>query len=379
MPSLFLAWRYLRARPGQSAVMILGLALALYLPLVTHRLVDEFDRTIGARAANTPLVIGPKGSRFDLALHGLYFRARNNGTVPYSEYTRLVDRHDGTMIPLHSKFTAKGYPVVGTTVDYFHFRNIGMQPGGKTMRQVGDCELGATVAKELGLGPGDTILTDRENLFDLAGDYPLQLNITAVLAPTGTADDTAIFVELKTAWIIEGIGHGHDPDLDHNGTSPKLVKTHLEITPENVESFHFHGDSASFPLTALLARAEDAKGQALMLADYQDNPTIQILKTPEVMAELMGMILRVRDFLDAHHVLVATAMGALLALIIALTRRLRAREMETLTLLGCRLGLLLTIQVCEILLTLGLACTLAILGSICTVKAWSEILLHFAP
>ena len=247
MPSLFLAWRYLCARPGQSAVMVLGLALALYLPLVTHRLVDEFDRTIGARAASTPLVIGPKGSRFDLALHGLYFRARNNGTVPYSEYTRLVDRHDGTMIPLHSKFTAKGYPVVGTTVDYFHFRNIGLQPGGKTMRQVGDCELGATVAKELGLGPGDTILTDRENLFDLAGDYPLQLNITAVLAPTGTADDTAIFVDLKTAWIIEGIGHGHDPDLDHNGTSPKLVKTHLEITPENVESFHFHGDSASFP------------------------------------------------------------------------------------------------------------------------------------
>ena len=73
MPSLFLAWSYLRARPGQSAVMILGLALALYLPLVTHRLVDEFDRTIGARAAGTPLVIGPKGSRFDLALHGLYF------------------------------------------------------------------------------------------------------------------------------------------------------------------------------------------------------------------------------------------------------------------------------------------------------------------
>ena len=60
MPSLFLAWRYLRARPGQSAVMVLGLALALYLPLVTHRLVDEFDRTIGARAASTPLVIGPK-------------------------------------------------------------------------------------------------------------------------------------------------------------------------------------------------------------------------------------------------------------------------------------------------------------------------------
>ena len=34
--------------------MVLGLALALYLPLVTHRLVDEFDRNIEARAASTP-------------------------------------------------------------------------------------------------------------------------------------------------------------------------------------------------------------------------------------------------------------------------------------------------------------------------------------
>ena len=96
------------------------------------------------------------------------------------------------------------------------------------------------------------------------------------------------------------------------------------------------------------------------------------------MAELMGMILRVRDFLDAHHALVATAMGALLALIIALTRRLRAREMETLTLLGCGQRLLFAIQLCEIILTLAFACTLAVLGSNCTVQVWSKILLRFA-
>ena len=84
-------------------------------------------------------------------------------------------------------------------------------------------------------------------------------------------------------------------------------------------------------------------------------PPIQILKTPEVMAELMGMILRVRDFLDAHHALIATAMGALLALIIALTRRLRAREMETLTLLGCGQGLQWSMQAAELAIVLGIA------------------------
>lgn len=374
MPSLFLAWRYLRARPGQTGVMILGLAMALYLPLVTHRLVDEFDRAIGARAQATPLVIGAKGSRFDLALHGLYFRARHNGTVPYSEYQRLHKQASGSVIPLHSKFTAQNYPVVGTTVDYFHFRKLRLRQGDQ-MRQYGDCELGATVAAELGLGPGDKILTDRDNLFDLAGEYPLQLNVTAVLTPSGTPDDSAIFVDLETAWIIEGIGHGHNPDLDHNGTSPKLIKTHLEITPENVDSFHFHGDPDTFPLTALIARPQDDKAQALLLAGYQDHASLQALKAPNVMAELMGMILRVRDFLDAHHTLIGGAMTALLTLILLLTRKLRQTEMETLTMLGCQRGKIAAVQAWEIGLVLGMALILALAATEGTLIAAREYLM----
>lgn len=333
--------------------MVLGVTIALYLPLATHQLVDEFDRTISARADSTPLVLGPKGSRFDLVLHGLYFRARNNGTVPNSEYKKLRQLKIGRVIPLHSKFTSQGFPVVGTK-DYFHFRNLKIRQG-KQMKKIGDCEIGTTVATKLGLLPGDTLLTDRENLFDLAGEYPLKLNITAVLAPSDSADDTTIFVSLETAWIIEGIWHGHDPSLDHNGTSSKLVKKHLEITEENVDSFHYHEDPGTFPLTAMLIQPDGKKVQALLLSDYQDHPSLQVLKSPDVMAELMHMVLRVRDFLDAHHSLVTFAMGALLALIITLTRRLRARELDTLTLLGCRKGLQWTMQITELAIVLIMA------------------------
>ena len=189
----------------------------------------------------------------------------------------------------------------------------------------------------------------------MAGEYPLKLNITAVLAPSDSADDTTIFVSLETAWIIEGIWHGHDPSLDHNGTSPKLVKKHLEITEENVDSFHPHGDPETFPLTAMLVRPESKKAQALLIAHYQDHPSLQVLKSPDVMSELMHMVLRVRDFLDAHHSLVTLAMGALLALIIALPRRLRTRELETLTLLGCRKGLQWTMQITELAIVLIIA------------------------
>ena len=124
---------------------------------------------------------------------------------------------------------------------------------------------------------------------------------------------------------------------------------------DSADSFHSHEDSGTFPLTAVLIRPESKKAQALLLADYEDHPSLQVLKSTVVMDELMGMIQRVRDFLDAHHSLVTLAMVALLALIVALTRRLRTRELETLTLLGCRKGLQWTIHLTEMTIVLGAA------------------------
>ena len=43
-------------------------------------------------------------------------------------------------------------------------------------------------AKRLGLAPGETLISDPENLFDLAGSYPLEMQVVGVLAPAGTAD-----------------------------------------------------------------------------------------------------------------------------------------------------------------------------------------------
>ena len=34
--------------------------------------------------------------------------------------------------------------------------------------------------------------------------------MVGILAPTSTPDDEAVFVDIKTAWVISGIGHGHE-------------------------------------------------------------------------------------------------------------------------------------------------------------------------
>ena len=369
MNSLWLAWLYLRRRRVAASVMVAGVALSLYLPLAAHWAANAFDEALGARAATTPMIVGARGSRFDLVLHGLYFRARSEGTMAHGEFAALREARHGRVIPLHAQFTAGGQPVVGTSLDYFEFRKLQLARG-ELMALLGDCVLGANAARKLNLNPGDKLKTDRQNLFDLAGDYPLQLNVTGVLAATGTADDEGVFIDVKTAWIIAGHGHGHD-ERETNAPSAKLVKTHLEITPENMGTFHFHGDTTALPLTAILVEPTDAKESAMVMSRYQNSGQLQALKPPVVVAEMMGMVMRVRQFLDANYALVASATGLLLALIVALSRRLRAREMETLFLLGCSRGTQFAVQAAELLIIFTAAIVLALAAAWATV-GWAR-------
>ena len=135
---------------------------------------------------------------------------------------------------------------------------------------------GQRLAQQLGLKPGDSLVSSPENLFDLGGIYPLKMKVVGVLNRTYTADDQAIFVDVKTTWVIQGLGHGHvdlaesgTPDVilqqdDQNITANAKLRQYTEITAENINAFHFHGDLANFPITAILALPPDQKAEALL-------------------------------------------------------------------------------------------------------------------
>ena len=207
--------------------------------------------------------------------------------------------------------------------------------------------LGAEVARRRGLGPGDSVISSPENVFDLAGVYPLKMRVAGVLAFSGSADDEAIFVDLKTAWVIEGLGHGHQ-DLTESGavgailsrdenniTANASVVQYNEITPENTGSFHFHGDLSSYPISAVIAVPPDAKSAALLQGRYQASEEIvQITRPAEVMDDLLGTILTVRTFVVTGAVILGIATLATAVLVFLLSLRLRRRERLTLFKIG---------------------------------------------
>ncbi len=183
-------------------------------------------------------------------------------------------------IPLYTRFHVRGHTIVGTSLDYFGFRTLQIAEG-RALAVIGECVLGAEVGRRLGAVPG---VLRREGTNIVANASVLQYN---------------------------------------------------EVTPDNIDSFHFHGDPNTFPITAVIAVPHDAKSSALLQGRYLgDDELVQIVRPIEVMDELLQTILTVQSFVVTAVVIVGLATLATATLVFMLSLRLRRREIETMVKIG---------------------------------------------
>lgn len=167
--AFFLALRYLSAAPGQTAVLVVGVAVALFLPLFTVLGTEQLEDALLQRAQDTPVLIGAPGNAFDLTLSALYFSSRPRQTIPYA--ARRDAAHYGVAVPLHVASTVSGSPLVATDLEYLRQRSLTLAAG-RTPALLGEVVAGAAVAEAFQLSPGDTLRSDLTNLYNLAGAYP---------------------------------------------------------------------------------------------------------------------------------------------------------------------------------------------------------------
>jgi putative ABC transport system permease protein len=347
MESIYIAWKYLSFNRIRTATLIACVTLISFLPLSLEILLDESEQQLMSRAVSTPLVIGAKGSSLDLVMNTLYFGDEVPELINMEASDRVMETDLALPIPMYVRFRTRGHPIVGTTLDYFDFRGLRVAEG-RSLAVLGDCVVGATVAEKLGLKPGESLVSSPETLFDLAGVYPLKMSVAGILEKSHTSDDLAVFVDLKTAWIIQGLGHGHedvtrieDPTLVLKRTETNVAATaklyhYTEITEKNMDSFHFHGDLSSYPITAVIAVPYDTKSGTILRGRYlSEEEAHQIAKPKDVIEGLLENIFRIKNVLDA--VISVVALGTILAIVLvfALSLRLRQREIETIFKLGC--------------------------------------------
>lgn len=345
--SLYIAWKYLAFNKIRTVILIACITLIATLPLALNLVLDQSERQFLERARTTPLILGAKGSSLDLVMNSLYFTDVVPEPVSMEAYEQILQSGLAQAIPMQVRFKARGYPVVGTTVDYFDYRGLIIAEG-HGLALLGDCVLGSQAAKNLQLKPGDSLISSPENLFDLAGIYPLKMSVAGILAETKTADDHAVFVDLKTGWVIEGLGHGHE-NLEQTKENSVILEKQdnriianakllqfTEINEQNINSFHFHGSPDLYPITAVIALPTDEKARTILLGRYLTNSQgFQLVRPEGIIEELLDNIFKIKSVLDAVILMVGLSTVLALLLVFSLSIKLRQREIDIIFKLGC--------------------------------------------
>jgi putative ABC transport system permease protein len=376
---LFLAWRYLVYHRFKTAILVTSIMLIIYLPVGLNVVVDQSAEHLTARAEATPLLVGAKGSPLELALNSLYFSEEYPEFIDYSELTDVVESRLAAAIPLYVRFRSRNHPIVGTSLDYFDFQSLRFATG-RPMAVLGECVVGANVAAAMGIVPGSTVTSSPETVFDLAGVYPLKMSVSGVLEKSFAPDDDAIFVDVKTAWIIEGLGHGHQ-DLERpeaastvlsrsadNVVANASVIQYNKITEDNADSFHFHGGLASYPLTAVIVVPHDEKSGVILRGRYAaDEATSQIIRPITVVDELLDTILTIQQFIFAAVIIIGLATIATASLVFLLSLRLRQGEIDTMLKIGGSRQRIATMLLAEVVIVISLS---SLLAAVITALTW---------
>ena len=358
--ALLLGWRYLAHHRFKTAVLLASVTLMMFLPAATRLLVADSAKALTSRAEQTPLLVGAKGSELELVLNALYFHAGRPPEIPHQLLDEIGETGLATPIPLNTRFQTRGAPIVGTNLDYFSFRKLQLGEG-RMMGLLGECVIGANIARSQQVGVGDSLVSSPETVFDLAGVYPLKMNIVGVLEPSGSADDDAVFVDVRTIWVIQGLGHGHQDLQETTAGSAVLTRSdesitanaslvqYNEITTENVREFHFHGDTSGFPLSAVIAVPANEKNSTLLRGRFQEGAVNGQLVIPgQVLGELLDTVFTVQNYVILGMVMLSLATVAVITLVFLLSQQLRRGEFYTLKRMGASRGFIATLVASEL-------------------------------
>ncbi len=357
---LYLSSQYIRHHKLKLAVLIFAITLVGWLPIAVQSIVDQTAGQLLARAGSTPMVIGARGSPLELSLGSLYFSTQTPVTLNYAELDKVAASGLARGIPLYYRFHSQHHPIVGTTPDYLDFRQLRIKTG-RPVALLGEAVIGSNVAVALQLSIGDAVISSPESVFDIAGVYPLKMPVVGILEPSFSPDDNAIFVDIKTSWVIQGLGHGHQ-DLankramgqilkrdGNNLVANASVKQYNEITADNIDSFHFHGENSQRPISAIIPVTADAKASALLLGHYQqERDDVQIVRSQKVISELLDTVFTVRDYIVAGIAVVAVATTTIALLVFFLSLRLRQGERFTLARIGASQGQIILLMATEV-------------------------------
>ena len=245
-----LAWASAWNRRLSLTLATLSIALAVALLLSVTRAREAAQTHFAQSVAGGDLVVGPRGSPVQLLLHAVFHLGDASHTLAWKSYQALAaDPLIAWRLPLALGDSHQGFPVLGSTPEYFRHLGDGQQQGlrfadGRPFAGLFEAVIGAEVAARLGYRTGQQITLqhgashldahhhDEDANHPEHADKPFR--IVGVLAPTGTPVDRTLVVSLQA---LEAIHLDWQGGMPMPGLSiPAEAAGKFDLTPKHLNA-----------------------------------------------------------------------------------------------------------------------------------------------
>jgi len=234
MNLLTIAWKSIRQRRLASFLTALSIGLGVMLMVLVLVIFGAVNSAFTQRSVGYDLIVGPKGSDLQLVLSAVYRMQPPIENLPYMYLEQLKkDRRVISAVPLaFGDVTEAGsFPIVGTTTEYFQNEFMpgrNFQIRGSRINGLFDAIIGSEVARQnqWDLNSMFTIIHGGAESGDVHDE---KFTVVAVLAPTGTANDRTVFLNLEGFYAIAG----HTKPVDE---IEKRLKDFYAADPDRLNS-----------------------------------------------------------------------------------------------------------------------------------------------
>ncbi|MCR9292450.1 MAG: ABC transporter permease [bacterium] len=238
-----IAWRNIQQRGLASVLtmlsMALGVALVVLVLSIGWVVSESFSRNSNV---GYNLIVGAKGGALQLTLNTVFYLSKPIEVLPYEDYLEFlpgngraeeIQKIGGRIAEperkgLYSLYMGDGFAIPVCLGDYFgRFRVVGTKPEffellrygesgefeyefaqGRNFQEYSEengyfeAVVGHQVARAMQVGVGDSFQTTHG---DPEGDgHGQPFKIVGILAPTGTPNDRAAFINLEGFYLMEG-------------------------------------------------------------------------------------------------------------------------------------------------------------------------------
>jgi len=330
-----------------QSLTVLAIGLSVCLLLGVERLREQVRDGFAQSVSGADLIVGARGSPLQLVLYAVFRLGEATHNLAWSSVERLA-AHPAVAwsIPVSLGDSHRGYPVLGTTADYFeHFRYGERRAlafaAGRPFTELFDAVLGAEVAEALGYGL-DSRITLRHGTGDtgLAEHADKPFHVVGILERTGTPVDRTVHVSLEAMEAIH---------LDWQGGAPIPG---MSIPAELVRKFDLTPKAVTAVILGLKSRAAVFAVQR-HVNEFRDEPLMAVL--PGVALSQLWQVVGVGEkvLLAVSALVVAVGLAGLVAVVLAGLNE-RRRELAVLRSVGAHPRDILTLLTLE-----GLGLTLA--------------------